>query len=865
MSGEPWGAFPKLVGQDVLVAQHPAVTGAGQTIVVIDTGVDWHHPLLGNGMGPGYKIIAGYDFVDNDADPMDTDGHGTGVAGIIAASPFVYNGATYQGIAPGASIIALRVDDGTFSWTKEAPYVEKALQWVIAHRQEYNIVAINMSLGKGHYTTETSVTIISDELTTLGQAGVFMSSSSGNDGVTDPLGIEYPGADPNVYSVGSINSSDIISTFTERGPNMDLLAPGQQVPTLYYLPATQQHITLLADGTSFATPFVAGAAALLKQVDPTLTSQEIMAILKNTGTPNYDGDKEAAPYTGLTWPRVNIDDAVNAAFAQADDGNEDNDVLASATSLSFNNNIAQATNQSLVIGDADFFKFTLADHADVALALTTSAGASYTPSWALFDGNGTLLRNLSASDSIRLPGGTYYVRVNAPAATLDGTYNIAITRTPDDTLNNHSTATATAISLVNDSGAVSGSVLLSNLDDYYKFQLDAAYDVDLAVIYAGNPAPVAQLLDSSGNAIDSFASGALSRRLSAGTYYVKLHSDTNLAGTYGVTIDRTLVVTPGQNSTCNAIIYDAAGNLHMAYYDNTTSNLKYARRDTQGSWTNPMVVDGGLMAGQFVSIALDSKGFIGVAYYDANNADLKFAHYNNVAWTAETADATYTTGYYPSLKFDASDRAVITYYSKTSADLKLALRSPTMTPATWTLSTIDSAGDVGRYSSLALNPTTGRWAVGYENTGLGTFKYAEQTSKGWGVVTVDAATRGGGGYISLAFSSAGKASMSYYDAYNADLKLASFSGVKWSTTAVASKNSVGLYTQLQLDDAGRADILYYSRSADGVFRAKHNGTAWEYSSLNTLGGRWISRALDAQGSQTVVYMNGAMDLTVLDL
>src|SRR5215204_5885997 len=82
LAGEPWGSTARLINLDELAIRHPTVNGSGQVVVVIDTGVDYNHPALGGGWGN--KVIAGYDFVDNDTDPMDRDGHGTGVAGVVA-------------------------------------------------------------------------------------------------------------------------------------------------------------------------------------------------------------------------------------------------------------------------------------------------------------------------------------------------------------------------------------------------------------------------------------------------------------------------------------------------------------------------------------------------------------------------------------------------------------------------------------------------------------------------------------------------------------------------------------------------------------------------------------------------------------
>src|SRR3954466_7649300 len=104
LAGTPWGAQEIVTGQDKAVANYPKITGAGTSIAVLDTGVDYNHPALGGGWGK--KVVAGDDFVSNDGDPMDTDGHGTGIAALAAGLPFTFNGAKYQGVAPGADIVA---------------------------------------------------------------------------------------------------------------------------------------------------------------------------------------------------------------------------------------------------------------------------------------------------------------------------------------------------------------------------------------------------------------------------------------------------------------------------------------------------------------------------------------------------------------------------------------------------------------------------------------------------------------------------------------------------------------------------------------------------------------------------------------
>jgi hypothetical protein len=374
-----------------------------------------------------------------------------------------------------------------------------------------------------------------------------------------------------------------------------------------------------------------------------------------------------------------------------------------------------------------------------------------------------------------------------------------------------------------------------------------------------------QLLDTNGNFVATI-DGSLTRRLTAGRYLIKVSSPTTLDGTYGVSVSATAVVAvvpPGANGSTNGIAYDAAGTLHLAYYDEVTNNLKYATRSAAGVWSSAIVVDPGFVAGQYVSLTMDPVNHPGIAYYDANNADLKYAHFNGSSWDVMTVDATFTTGYYPSLRYDAAGRPVISYYAKTGGNLRFAQYAS----GKWNLSTIDSGGDVGRYSSLALDPATGRWAVAYEDDSTPAFKYAAQTkSGGWAIATVDATTRYAGGYISLAFNPRNNLpSFSYYDAYNANLKYALFNGVSWSSQTVASKGTVGLYSNVLIDAAGNTDILYYNRGTDGMSRASFGSGGWSLEQITSDGGRWISRATKAGGAgQTWAYA-GATGIKFLDV
>src|SRR5438270_12724428 len=112
MHHSTWGVDPHLVRQDAALTAFPSVTARGESIAVIDTGIDYNNPVLGGGTGRGFKVRTGWNFISNNADYIDHDGHGTAVAGIIAANAFKYRTHIYQGVAPQAQLIALKLDDG---------------------------------------------------------------------------------------------------------------------------------------------------------------------------------------------------------------------------------------------------------------------------------------------------------------------------------------------------------------------------------------------------------------------------------------------------------------------------------------------------------------------------------------------------------------------------------------------------------------------------------------------------------------------------------------------------------------------------------------------------------------------------------
>ena len=297
-----WGYSAINSHQDQAVAAFPNLTGAGQSIAIIDTGVDYNAPTMGGGFGRHHKVQGGYNFIDNNGDPMDDVGHGTAVATIAAGLAYSYRGRVYQGVAPGANIVALKVDNG--SDVLNPTRVTQAFQWVLDHQVKYNITTVNISEGFLDFAVKTQGASFSNLLLQCKQHGIFIAASSGNDGLSNA--VEYPGSDPSVISVGSTDVNNHISSFTNSAPALDLLAPGETVAVPYLDDSGSIYYTY-SEGTSFAAPYVAGTAALLHQADPHLTTTQILGVLKSSGTRIVDHRN------GLTFSELNIYQALKSA------------------------------------------------------------------------------------------------------------------------------------------------------------------------------------------------------------------------------------------------------------------------------------------------------------------------------------------------------------------------------------------------------------------------------------------------------------------------------------------------------------------------------------------------------------------------
>ena len=318
------------------------IDGRGFSTVILDTGIDLDHPYFGpdtDGNGISDRIVYSRDFADFDDNASDPDGHGSHVASIVAGSSF--NGRpepqfiTYQGMAPGANIIALKVfSDRRTPDGKLINYdfsIETALQWVVDNAEKYNIASVNMSLGRWNYNQPYSVPgdggkpIIADELAALKAKNVIVVSAAGNgfaEGGSVP-GVAWPAAEPDSLAVSATWDGNVgpqggdrttgafrITNFSQRDPNLtDIFAPGGSITG-----ASANGGTFEASGTSMAAPHIAGIAVLAQQLavremGRRLTFDEFRDAMIISGEPLIDGDDEddSVTNTGALYAQVRVE------------------------------------------------------------------------------------------------------------------------------------------------------------------------------------------------------------------------------------------------------------------------------------------------------------------------------------------------------------------------------------------------------------------------------------------------------------------------------------------------------------------------------------------------------------------------------
>lgn len=263
---------------------------ADVVVAVIDSGVAASHPDLAG------KLLPGYDYLHRDDDPDDEAGHGTAVAGIIAAA---VNGQGIAGGAPGVRLLPLKVGDqiGASSFLiAEAVYgaMERGAQ------------VINLSLG-----ADTPSAALEHAIEQAYEQGIVVVAAAGN----SPDAVTFPASYPEVIAVGGATADGKrLASFTSRLTRVDLVAPAENVLTTSW--DGQEPGWQPRTGTSFAAPIVSAAAALVRSVAPDSSVEWVRQALRETAQP-LDPPGQPGAGSGLLSTSGAVERAVVRRFAQA--------------------------------------------------------------------------------------------------------------------------------------------------------------------------------------------------------------------------------------------------------------------------------------------------------------------------------------------------------------------------------------------------------------------------------------------------------------------------------------------------------------------------------------------------------------------
>jgi subtilisin family serine protease/uncharacterized membrane protein len=449
------------------------LTGIGQTICLIDSGIDDSNAAFGGGWSAG-NILAGWAYFTNGSTPinsacnatnhsacLDDYGHGTAVAGIL-----ISNDSTYQGVAPGAKLVVVKaLNSAGFGSLSD---LIQGINYCVNVSGNYNISVISMSLG-----TSTNSSTYCDDAVWLDPAlkiavdnatsrNISIISASGN----APLGqsgsqtnISAPACLSNATPVSSVDKSDIISSWADYWSLPILFAPGEDIYT------TDRTVGFTSEqGTSFAAPHVAGVFALMRQylllTNQTKTPSQLKSIAISTGknlSVNHNQSRIDALgfYLNVSYPPVLIAAPADNSFKNSSllivDGNSPQD----GTNISVFNSTGGLVNYTASNGTTWSANFTLVDGLyNIAAIVSNGSGTT----------NATV-SNLTIDT--RAPSLT----INSPSenSSLNAT-TLTINLTSTDANLNY-----TNISLINSTGSFVSSVRNST-NGTYEVTLSVALD-----------------------------------------------------------------------------------------------------------------------------------------------------------------------------------------------------------------------------------------------------------------------------------------------------------------------------------------------------------------------------------------------------
>ncbi len=326
----PASDYPEVVGADL--AWQKGDNGSGVAVAVVDTGIALLPGLIKNAAGDIGRISGWKDFISDSPLPIDPNGHGTHITGVIANSQKGPDN-HYDGIAPGVKLVGVRVLDekGTGSYEK----VIQGIDWVVKNKNRLNIRVMNLSL-QAMVQSPYWADPLNHAVNQAWAEGITVIVAAGNGG-PQPMSVGVPGNDPYVITTGAFTdnhtptdwSDDYLAPFSAAGPTLDgfvkpdVLAPGAHMvstmlPTSYVArnkQATQVTPTYFSmAGTSQAAAVVSGIAAMILANNPRLSPDQVKYRIMVTAIPWVMPDTQQAGYS--MWQqgtgRVNAPDAIFA-------------------------------------------------------------------------------------------------------------------------------------------------------------------------------------------------------------------------------------------------------------------------------------------------------------------------------------------------------------------------------------------------------------------------------------------------------------------------------------------------------------------------------------------------------------------------
>ncbi len=287
VNGQQYG--PQKIGAEV--AWDEGITGEGVVIAIVDSGVDVDHPDLVE------RMLVGYNVVDDSTDVTDFQGHGTHVAGIAAASR---DGEGMVGVAPEASILPINII-GPYTGISDFAIAYGILVAVypefVGLPESSKADVINLSLGGPFYSQA-----VQDAVNEAIQQNVVVVAAMGND---SKQVIQFPAAFEGVIAVGATDPNDARASFSTTGPHISVSAPGERI---FSTRPFNEYARL--DGTSMATPHVAGAVALIRDKYEGMSPSEVKYLLEQTASHKGAFDKE------LGYGRIDVAAALGITIGE---------------------------------------------------------------------------------------------------------------------------------------------------------------------------------------------------------------------------------------------------------------------------------------------------------------------------------------------------------------------------------------------------------------------------------------------------------------------------------------------------------------------------------------------------------------------